>query len=202
VKSFLALWDRKGYKQALAIIKKEYGGSKDLQLLLAVYRRYRGEIRSAMRSAMRLKRRRGKAYWLHEEADYAYIRKLHRLDRIRVMGGNLLKSTSMRGIGDTARKLGIKIRSVYTSNAEEFWAFPPSFKQNFINLPMDEKSVILRTRHSSKYGPRLGSYVYVVHGGLHMQRLMKNPRTKGLWSLMRFRRAGRPGFFTIGIPVR
>lgn len=197
IEGYLAFWERKGSKAAQEAIKKEYADAKDLKMVLQIYRRYRPEIGGSIRQAMRQKKRQ-RSYWLHRDTDYQYIRKMHQLDRIRIIGGDLLKSTSLRGIGTTAKKLGIKMRIVYTSNAEEFWPYPQSFKDNFLNLPMDEKSVILRTRHTSKYGPRIGSYVYIVHKGKDMQAQLKDPQTKGLWVMMRYRRAGRPGFFTIG----
>ena len=201
VDAFLKLWSPAGRKQAQQAIRQEYSSSKELKGILSAYRIYQAEIYGAMRQAMAQKKHK-RSYWLHDEGDYAYVRKLHQLDRIRVMGGDLLKSTSLIGIGEAARKLGVTIRIAYTSNAEEFWPYPESFKKNFTGLPMDAKSVILRTRHSSKYGPRIGNYVYLVQGGLDMQEQLKHPRTKGLWVMMRYRKAGRPGFFTIGLPVR
>lgn len=200
VEAYMALWERKGQKRALAAIAKEHGSRADLGLIKQIYKRYRPEIRGAIRRAYRQKRRQ-RSYWLHKAEDYAYIRKMHQLDRIRIMGGDLLKSTSLIGIGEAARKLGISMRVVYTSNAEEFWAYPKNFRQNFIKMPMDDKSVIIRTRHTTKYGPRIGSYVYVVQSGKDFQRQLADPQTKGIWVMMRHRRAGRPGFFTIGMPV-
>ncbi|PID38878.1 MAG: hypothetical protein CSA24_02835 [Deltaproteobacteria bacterium] len=200
VDAYMALWERKGQKRALAAIAKEHASRKDLALVKRIYKRYRPEIRGAIRRAYRQKRRQ-RSYWLHKAEDYAYIRKLHQLDRIRIMGGDLLKNTSLIGIGEAARKLGIKMRVVYTSNAEEFWPYPQNFRDNFIKMPMDAKSIIIRTRHTTKYGPRIGSYVYIVQSGKDFQRQLANKRTKGIWAMMRHRRAGRPGFFTIGMPV-
>lgn len=201
VASYIALWDRKGRKAAREAISKEYAGHKALKQMLQIYRVYRGEIFGAIKQAMRQGKRK-RSYWLHRAEDYAYIRRMHQLDRIRIMGGDLLKEKSMIGIGEAARKLGIPVRIVYTSNAEEFWPYPETFKQNFIRMHMDAKSVVLRTRHSSKYGPRIGSYVYLVQSGQDMQKQLKDPQTKGLWVMMRYRRAGKPGFFTIGLPVK
>ncbi|MBW2730771.1 MAG: hypothetical protein JRH20_00170 [Deltaproteobacteria bacterium] len=200
VASYLALWDRKGRKAAAEAIRKEYPTDATLKQTLKIYRVYRGEIYGAIKQAMRQGKRK-RSYWLHRAEDYAYIRQMHQLDRIRIMGGDLLKDKSLIGIGEASRKLGIPVRAIYTSNAEEFWPYPENFKQNFIRMHMDEKSVVLRTRHSSKYGPRIGSYVYIVQSGQDMQSQLKDPQTKGLWVMMRYRKAGKPGFFTIGRPV-
>lgn len=197
IEDYLSLWRYKNHKKAYAAIEKEWGSHKDFKLIKSAYRQYRVEIGGSIKQAMRQKKRQ-RSYWLHDASDYAYIRKMHQLGRIRILGGDLLKDKSLRGIGDSAKKLGIKMRIVYTSNAEEFWPFPQDFKDNFLNLPMDDKSVVLRTRHTSKYGPRIGSYIYIVHAGLDMQAQLKDPQTKGLWVILRHRRAGRPGFFTIG----
>ena len=38
----------------------------------------------------------------------------------------------------------------------------------------------------------------IVQAGLDLQRQLEDPQTNGLWVMLRYRRAGKPGFFTIG----
>lgn len=200
-KALLALWERKNRVRARKILEKEYAGDKELKQILKAYRFYRVEIGGTFKRIV--SGRATKAHWLQTKSDFDYLRALYLADRIRVMKGDLLKGGTVTGIGDAARKLGVTIRSIYTSNAEEFWGpYPQTFRKAFINLPMDDKTVLLRTRHTSRYGPRIGSYVYIVQGGKDFQKRLADPKTRRVNSMMEHRKKGRPGFFTIGIPVR
>ncbi len=139
--------------------------------------------------------------WMHQESTYQYIRKMFQTHRIRVMKGDLLLSTSIRGIGKAAKKMGIPIRLFYTSNAEEFWKYPKSFRLNFLGLPMDKRSLILRTRFTSKYGNRLDAWIYIIQSGLHFQKMLRNPANNRVDTTMRYRKKVIRGLFTIKVPT-
>ena len=196
-KEFVRLWSRPG--QAKPVIERAFRGQGEHEQLWRTYRYYRKEVSNAFERVMRLKKNK-RSHWLHSPEDYAYIRHMYQTSRIRVMGGDLLKTRSLAGIAKAARRLRTAIRVVYLSNAEEFWPYTGVFRSNVARLPMDQRSVILRTRHSGKYGPKIGSYVYVVQGGRDFQRRLEQRSTRGVWSMMfdRFQ-PGRPGFFTIGM---
>ena len=51
----------------------------------------------------------------------------------------------LREIGDAARRMNVPIRVLYTSNAEEYMRFPEPMRKNLLGLPVDQKSVIIRT---------------------------------------------------------
>src|SRR5690606_20452462 len=68
--------------------------------------------------------------------------------RIRALRGNLKGPTTLYGIGEAARKMGVPIRVFYPSNAEEYKLFRPygpQFTKNLRNLPVDDRSLVLRT---------------------------------------------------------
>lgn len=119
--------------------------------------------------------------WLRNSENYEHLRKLHLSNKISIVGGDLLKDKTLFNIGETARKLNIKIRIFYPSNAEEFWKFSENYKRNIINLPFDEASVVLRTIHefqwhnNEKSGGSLGFWHYVVHGAYNYQKKLLLP---------------------------
>jgi hypothetical protein len=138
--------------------------------------------------------------WMHQEEHYQYIRKMFQTNRIRIMKGDLLLTKSLRGIAHASRRLGVPIRITYLSNAEEFWRYPKTFRDNIRALPMDERSVILRTRFTSKYGPRLDAWIYIVQNGLNFQQLLAKPQYNGIDQMMRYHTRVSKGFYTIQIP--
>jgi hypothetical protein len=119
--------------------------------------------------------------WLRNPDNYAYIRHLYMQERISIHGGDLLKDKTLYNIGEAAKKLGIKIRVYYPSNAEEFWKFTENYKRNVLNLPFDEASVVIRTVHeypwhvTDRAGGELGFWHYVVHGAYNYQKKLQYP---------------------------
>jgi hypothetical protein len=138
--------------------------------------------------------------WMHKEEWYQYIRKMFQTNRIRVMKGDLLLNKSLMGIGNTAKKLGVVIHSLYTSNAEEFWKYPKQFRKNVRNLPMDKRSVLLRTRFSSKYGPRLDAWIYIIQGGLDFQKRLGTPGYNHVDDMMKGHKKLFHGVYSLRAP--
>lgn len=119
--------------------------------------------------------------WLRNPNNYEYLRTLHIQGRILILEGDLLKDKTLFSIGTMARKLKVKIRIFYPSNAEEFWKFTPVYKKNILNLPFDEASVVLRTVHEFPWqknefsGGVNGFWHYVVHGAYNYQKKLLRP---------------------------
>ena len=64
------------------------------------------------------------------------------------MSGNLLDKQALSGIAESARKLGVPIRVLYTSNAEEYWhedGYADQFRENVRGMHFDDRSLIVRT---------------------------------------------------------
>ena len=120
--------------------------------------------------------------WLRNPKAYAYIRTLFQKNRISIQGGDLLKDKSLFSIGNAAKKLGVKIRVFYPSNAEEFWEFSPNYKRNISNLPFDEGSVTIRTVHeypwqeADRKNGVAGFWHQTVHGAANWQKKLMSPK--------------------------
>ena len=91
------------------------------------------------------------ASWLSDEEMFAHIQDLYRKDRVRVMVGNLAGDKSMRTAAAAAEALGLKVRVLYMSNAEEYFKYTDDFRENIASLPIDEDSMVLRTIYSKKW---------------------------------------------------
>lgn len=139
--------------------------------------------------------------WMHKESNYQYIRKMFQTGRIRIMKGDLLGSKSLRGIGNACRKMGVSLRLLYMSNAEEFWKYPTNFRKNITNLPMDSKSLIIRTRFTSKYGSRLDAWIYILHKGKHFQKMVKKSSVQKVDHSMKPLKKVVRGLFTVKVPL-
>ena len=66
--------------------------------------------------------------------------------RIRPMVADLNGDRGVVGIAAAAQKLGVPIRLLYLSNAEEYWTrYSEGFRANLKALPFDERSQVVRT---------------------------------------------------------
>ncbi|MEM6997187.1 MAG: hypothetical protein AAF721_42170 [Myxococcota bacterium] len=92
------------------------------------------------------------ASWLSAPEKFAHVQDLYRKGRVRTMVGNLAGTESMRTVGKVCTELGVPLRVLYMSNAEEYFKYTADFRQNIESLPLDEdKSVVLRTIYSKKW---------------------------------------------------
>ena len=73
------------------------------------------------------------------------------------MLGNLLDVQALRGIGDVSRSLDVPIRALYLSNAESYWNYPTSFRDNISAMNFDGDSLVMRTFATK---PKNGDYCY------------------------------------------
>jgi hypothetical protein len=142
-----AMWDKK--KSAAAadkIIEEEFAGSPEIPFLKESYRKASPYLMVTFGFLDRLTKKRPYKFWLNDQEQYDYLKKLALENRIRPMKGDLNGDTTVLGIAEAARKMGVPIRILYFSNAEEYFrGYKEPFKKSFSALPVDEKSVVLRT---------------------------------------------------------
>jgi hypothetical protein len=203
IATYVARFDAANRSETETILDTEYASHPERRAIVAAFRRYRGRI--ARYYARILRRRATRNHFLHDEDDYRYVHRLAAADRIRVMKGDLLAAASVRGIGRITNEIAIPMRVVYMSNAEEFWSYSTVFRDNYAGMSMDDKTVILRTRHTDVYGPRLDDFVYVVEDGVDFRSKLQQRNARGrwkhsgIWSLLGDRAATTDvGVFTIG----
>ena len=201
-KDYLALWETKNFKKARKIIQSAYKNHPKVSWMLKTHRKYARMLQKHfLRKIVKYRKKKWIPVdfsWVHREKDYQYIRTLFQKGRIRIMKGDLTKSLTLTGIGKASHALGVPVRIVYTSNAEQFWAYPAQFQKNMIGLNMDQKSIVLRTIFSKSYGSTLDrSWVYFIHEGKHFQKYLKKGY-KNVRNFIRSRKFVSPGLFTIG----
>ena len=154
--AFRYLWSRKGKTKAYAIIQNEFKSVKDYPFIRKTWRVAKSFLQKRFHLLDQLTQKRGYTTWLHNLSDYEHIRKLALKNQIRALRGDLNGSITVRGIADAAKKMKIKIRVIYFSNAEEYFkvklkgdhfkhGYPTTFRTNWLAIPMDKKSTIIRT---------------------------------------------------------
>jgi formylglycine-generating enzyme required for sulfatase activity len=171
---YMELWRQDRSEEAIGIIAKAYEGDPEQGDIEKTYRKYR-KMTEGYNERVTTRARAGKcAFWLGDEESYAYVRQLVRAGRVRALRGDLRAGTTLMGIAAAARELGTTIRVVYMSDAEIFFHYNEDFRENIRSLPMDERSVVLRTAPGDKFGKPAADYLYHynVQNGLHFAGMM------------------------------
>ncbi|MDX1959970.1 MAG: SUMF1/EgtB/PvdO family nonheme iron enzyme [Leptospiraceae bacterium] len=169
-------------KQAsLEILRRYYPNSPDLGVMERNQIRFNESLYGHYKSLLTKVANEPEFGWLRNKEAYDYIRHLYQMNRISIHGGDLTKNKTLFSIGESAKRLGVKIRILYPSNAEEFWKFGDGFRKSILNLPFDEGSVVIRTIHeypwhvTDRKGGASGFWHHVIHGAKNYQKKLLLP---------------------------
>lgn len=145
---FLALWQPANKAAGLRLIRKRYAQDPGLKKIEHAYLTAARFVTKRFGQLAGWAKQHRYATWLNDAKLYGRIRRLALRGRIRALRGDLNGPHTLCGIGEAARRMGVRVRILYTSNAEEYKVFRPykwTFRRNVRNLPADDKSLVLRT---------------------------------------------------------
>jgi hypothetical protein len=169
---------------ALDRLEHHYAGNAKLKTYKEIYNRNRGNIHYRLTLLGKSMRKAKMPCWLTDPETYAYVRDLVRAERVRPLVADLLAGKGVQGVAAAARKLGVTLRVVYLSNAEEYWPYSQQFRANMTSLPVDEKSRILRTLSSFSKNK---DYRYNVQPALLYQAWLQRPTLRGVRQMVKRR---------------
>jgi hypothetical protein len=92
-----------------------------------------------------------KGNFLADEADYQFVRSLHRQNRIIPIVGDFAGPKAIAAVGSYLRKNGYTVSAFYTSNVEQFLFgndIYGKFAENIRKLPVKDNSVFIRAVRS------------------------------------------------------
>ncbi|MCB1160733.1 MAG: hypothetical protein KDK45_24745, partial [Leptospiraceae bacterium] len=203
---FISMFRPEREKASLWILKQAYKADKNLNRILAIYKKYRQVLYPYYLAANRKDALFKDFGWLRTDESYQYIRQMYQNGRMVILSGDMLKEKTMRSIGNTARKMSINVRVYYPSNVEVFWSFNEAYKKNVLGLPFDDKSVIISTLSNTwnRRGVLDGYWHYLVRGGLDFQRRLLRKDFKHINQLRNYRVLSKQhgDISTVGVPSR
>ncbi len=146
-------WAPAGEADSVRIIEAMYAGlpEPERKRLVRLYRNARETVYIHLDHVIKRKRDGKPTTWLSDPELYAHVRGLYEADRVRMMGGDLTGPNSLQTAAAAARALGLPVRVIYFSNAEEYFDYSKQFIANISAQPGDEQSVVLRTIYSKQW---------------------------------------------------
>lgn len=141
------MWDKKkSAAEADKIFDEEFKGNPELPFIKESYRKASPYLQITFGFIDKLSKKRPYKYWLNDQEQYNYLKKLALENRIRALKGDLNGEVTVQGIAAAAKQMGVPMRILYYSNAEEYFrGYKPNFKKSFSQMPVDEKSFVVRT---------------------------------------------------------
>ncbi|HBS03703.1 MAG TPA: hypothetical protein DEA96_01980 [Leptospiraceae bacterium] len=142
---FRKLWEPGSKARALEVIKKHYEGQPDYDLIRKAWSISGPFQRKRFRYDDVIHKKFNFHGWLNSKETYDHIRGLALKGRIQAVRGDLKGPITVKSIAEQAKKMGIVFRMVYYSNAEEYFPLGDDFRSNWTSIPVDDKSLIVRT---------------------------------------------------------
>ena len=113
--------------------------------LWPIFLRYRGYLLNHHAVEREYKWRGQPATWLSDPTLYAHIHRLMTEHRVIARVGDLHGERTVVAIGASAQAAGIKLRTIYLSNVEQWFHYSAQFQRNMASLPRDAATIVLRT---------------------------------------------------------
>lgn len=162
--ALIARFAEENEADTVALLREGLEGHPDAERIVRHFEGRRRPWFHYLRRVQRLERDGRPFSWLGDRELYDYVRTLHRSGRIVSRNGDVTAERTVRAIGEAARRIGLPVRVVYLSNAEQFFPYSDSFIENMRALPTDERSVVVRTlRHRRIANAEDGRWHYLVH---------------------------------------
>lgn len=146
---FLGHLGKRSTAAVRAAVEKHYPEAAEQRAILEIYYAYRADLEQHLRGEQRRLLGKQPATWIADEASYQHLRTLAQKGLMVPRLGDLNGPSTMQEIGAAATRARLPIRALYLSNAESWFRYSPALARNVGSLPLDERSLVLRTVKSS-----------------------------------------------------
>ncbi len=178
---FVALW-RDG-KAGAAVLNRRAAGDPQLAAMVHLYQQQQFLVLRRLEYLAKPVGKNKVRTFANDVEDFGYVKALLAARRVRPMLGNLLADKGFKGAAQAARQLGVTVRALYLSNAEQYWKYADGFRQNIAAQPFDAHAWILRTQASK---PSNHDYRYYLQSAPQFAAQMANPKVRSVYEAVPF----------------
>ncbi len=200
---FCNFWSKDKAQKVRDLIKEGFPETAKRNQVLSAFQMSRRLTYKKLKQTQRRHRQKKVQSYLTAQEQYDYILQLFKGGRIFLVRGDLTAQTTMRQIAEALRKHSRNLGVIYVSNCEQYFSSLPSdYRDNMLNLPVTEKSLVLRTRpwlENYQLNPKDRSqpvtcancksrgslfYTYMYQGFDNLRTWLEHPKTKSLWVMV------------------
>ncbi len=175
---FLDLWTDAGVGRMRVLLEEAIPDEARRKRPWRIYKRARKGVEKRLAWTMKAARKAGVSTFLDDPKQYEVVAKLWREGRVITRRGDLTGEQTLRDLGKALASLGTTIRTLYLSNAEQYFRYGEAFRKNMLALPFDERSTVLRTTHKGRL-----RYVYVTQSGPNLHAWMSGSRVAHVYGM-------------------
>ncbi|MCP4599687.1 MAG: hypothetical protein GY847_03970 [Proteobacteria bacterium] len=192
-KEFINSWSDDRFKKTKQLIQDAYADkdSKFLKGVLHAFKKGRRLVYPRLKRVLRSYRRLKIPTYLNDEAQYRFVVQLFETNRVFPVRGDLTASKTVKDVAKAASNIGLPVRTMYLSNAEQYFKYSTDFRENMFALPFDEQSVVIRTVGKRTPWSADGLYEYVVQSGENFHLWLKYPKTYTVWTMVNARKVDK-----------
>ena len=140
-----AHWDPDERDATYALLKAKLGDDPAFEEAWAVAWKARIGVPTRWKDLDSMSERFGLRTFTNDPKDYAHLRAMVTQGRITAVPGDLKGSKTLLNIARSAEQIGVPIRVLYLSNAEEYMRYPQPLRDNILVLPIDDDGKVIRT---------------------------------------------------------
>jgi hypothetical protein len=182
---FLQMWTEEKENESKALIKEAYS-DRDPKFRKQVVRAYKIARRRVIRRLNRVKRTYKSlkiSSILDNQSQYDFVVGLFRTERVFPVRGDLTADKTVRDVAKAANKAGLTVRTLYLSNAEQYFKYTERYRRNMLSLPFDDQSVVIRTVGTRSEWAADGVYEYVSQSFDNFHAWLNYRYTYNVWTL-------------------
>lgn len=182
---FLALWGKTKEEELLGLVEAAFTDPEERKKITRALRVARPLVYSRLSRTRRDYEKRETPTFLTDQADYDHVRRLWAEGRVFPMRGDLTGDATLVDVAAALDKAGLKLGVLYMSNAEQYFDYGPTFRRNMLRLPIDERSLVVRTLGWKGHGFVDGEqYHYTVQPAVKFAAWMRSNRIVSLGRLL------------------
>jgi hypothetical protein len=168
---FQEWWSFRKTKELRKLVVATYPRKSEQRDIFLALNNSRATVAKNLQDVVARYRQAGVSMFLTDPAQFAYLRALFQNDRVLMVRGDLTATRTLADLAQVLKAQGRVVRALYLSNAEQYFAYTPAFRENVLGLPYDERSWILRTR------PKGYEYVYLAQRPATFRAWLEDKRT-------------------------
>lgn len=196
--AFIDLWQEKKEGETRALLKEVYA-DKSPAFRKGVLRAFKVGARFVRRRLNRIVKKFGRLEvptFLSDQTQYQYIVDMFRTKRVFPVRGDLTATRTLRQVATAAKSVGLTIRTLYLSNAEQYFKYTAEYRENMFALPFDDRTKVIRTVGTKKPWTADGVYDYVCQTGDNFRTWLSHKKTFNVWTIVQARKVDKKTGFS------
>ena len=184
---FIDFWSPEKRPGILELIKESYADPRMRRRVSAAYRMGQKRVHRRLLKLKKVYSWLKVPHFLTHQAQFDYLKAMFATGRVFMVRGDLTADVTMRDLAGALRGAGLVTRVLYISNCEMYFKYSKPYRKNIRRMPVDERSVLLRTRAWRQWvreGKKPLHYLYVVQAYENFRGWLRHRSVKSIKQLI------------------